>query len=375
MMFKKAIQSSIAFCLLFMAGRIHAQQASQPAFNIVAGSGTESSSANPSVNLPVLGFVVDQSGGLRPVMGIAGSASVGSPLNLGFSVMQAAVPPGHDYILAMTGNSAWPVLLQVRGNTIAVRAMGSSTTRNTASCDQPDGIDNRTRYSCDADTAFDAPAGIDSIAVSPTGSVAGLFSASQGRIYAYGNLSQTPTLLGALDTSAIGNISTFGISDDGNTVLAAGSSPNTGSLYVINVGQQPRLIGSIQHPSAIQFLRNSGNAVVADDADNKVYQLTNGQLVVLASSNDGIATPEGLGISNDNQKIFVANIGSSAVTTLSLNGAAAQSMPCNCALIGIQPTSADSVFAVTAFTGGPISLFDGGSATSRMLFVPVRAQF
>src|SRR5204863_9493842 len=177
------------------------------------------------------------------------------------------------------------------------------------------------------------------------------------------------------DTSSVGNISAFGISDDGSTVLVGGSSPNSGSLYVINNGQAPRLIGSIQHPSAIQFLRNSGGAIVADDADNKIYQLTNDQFVVLASANDGIATPEGLGISNDNQKVFVANTGSGAVTTLSLNGAAAQSMSCNCAMTGIQPTSADSVFAVTAFTGGPISLFDGGSATSRMLFVPVRAQF
>src|SRR5438552_11884561 len=178
-MFKKIIQTSIAFCLLFTAGRIQAQQASQPVFTIVAGSAaTESTSSNPSISLPVLGFVLDQSGGLRPVMGIAGSASVGSPLNLGFSVAQAAMPASHDYILAMTGNSAWPVLLQVRGNTIAVRAMGSSTTRNTTSCYQPDSIDNRTRYSCDADSSFDAPAGIDSIAVSPTGSVAGLFSGS-----------------------------------------------------------------------------------------------------------------------------------------------------------------------------------------------------
>jgi hypothetical protein len=44
-------------------------------------------------------------------------------------------------------------------------------------------------------------------------------------------------------------------------------------------------------------------------------------------------------------------------------------------LTGLQATSADSVFAVTGFSGGPISLFDGGSATSRMVFVPVRAEF
>src|SRR5438094_7629876 len=163
-MFKKIIQTSIAFCLLFTAGRIQAQQASQPVFTIVDGSAaTESASANPSISLPVLGFVLDQSGGLRPVMGIAGSASVGSPLNLGFSVAQAAMPASHDYILAMTSTSAWPVLLQVRGNSISVLAMGSST-RNRTGCYQPDAIDNHSRFSCDAETtAIYLAGGIDSI--------------------------------------------------------------------------------------------------------------------------------------------------------------------------------------------------------------------
>jgi hypothetical protein len=182
-------------------------------------------------------------------------------------------------------------------------------------------------------------------------------------------------LLGAFDTSAVGKITAFGINDDGSTVLAGGSRPNAGSLYLINSGQAPRVIASIQHPAAIQFLRSSSDAIVADDVDNKIYQVTSGQLTGIASSNDGIATPVGIGVSNDNQKAFIANAGSSAVTTLSLNGGAAQSLPCNCAVTGIQATSADSVFEVTTFSGSPISLFDGGSATSRMIFVPVSAQF
>jgi hypothetical protein len=353
-MFKKLVQTSITFCLLLTGGLINARQTSQPSqplFTIVGGSSpAPDSNTSPAVALPVLGFVLDQSGALRPVIGVTGAASVGAPLNLGFPIVQAAMPPSHDYILARTGNAPWPVLLQVRGKTITVRPLAPFA-------------------------SLDASRGIDSIAVSPTGAVAGLFSASQGRIYAYGNLDQSPMLLGTFDTSAIGNIAAFGINDDGSTVLAGGSSPNAGSLYLINSGQAPQLIGSIQHSSAIQFLRNSSNAIVADDTDNKVFQVTSGQLAVIASANDGIATPAGIGVSRDNQKVFIANTGSSAVTTLSLNGSAPQSLPCNCTVTGIQATSADSVFEVTAFYGGPISLFDGGSATPRMVFVPLGAQF
>src|SRR2546428_9018037 len=107
-MFKKLFHISFVLCLGFIASRSNAQQRSQPLFTVVNESaGTQTNSnGNPSVTLPVLGFIVDQSGGLRPVIGIAGSASVGAPLGLGFPVVRAAMPANHDYILAMTGTSS-----------------------------------------------------------------------------------------------------------------------------------------------------------------------------------------------------------------------------------------------------------------------------
>src|SRR5438105_42043 len=171
-MFKKLFQTVFVFCLLFIGSRIDAQQ-SQPLFTIVNGaSGTpNNSNGTPSVTLPVLGFVLDQSGGLRPVIGITGSASVGAPLSLGFPIVRAAMPPAHDYILAMTGNSSWPVLLQVRGNTITVQSIASSaSSQGTASakagrCYQIDSFNDRARYGCEPDSAsVDAPPAIDSIA-------------------------------------------------------------------------------------------------------------------------------------------------------------------------------------------------------------------
>src|SRR5438552_811758 len=105
-MFKRLSYISFLLCLVFTASRSNAQQGAQSLFTIVNGSGGAqgTSTGNPSVTLPVLGFVLDQSGGLRPLIGVAGAASVGDPLGLGFSVVQAAMPPNHDYILASTGN-------------------------------------------------------------------------------------------------------------------------------------------------------------------------------------------------------------------------------------------------------------------------------
>jgi DNA-binding beta-propeller fold protein YncE len=181
--------------------------------------------------------------------------------------------------------------------------------------------------------------------------------------------------LGTFEVGAMGTVSAFGISDDGQTLVFGISDGASGSVYVIDSRQDPRLIASMHHPSAIQFLRNSANALIADDIDNSIYAFFGAQIYPIAGPADGIATPVGIAISNDNQKVFVGNAGTGSVTTIGLNGTGTQSAPCNCTLAELQPTSVDSVFELTGFSGGSISLFDGNSATPRMILVPVGAQF
>ena len=55
-------------CIAVTSSLIYAQQAQQPVFTIVNGADRNSSrnQVNASVNLPVLGFVTDGAGGLRP---------------------------------------------------------------------------------------------------------------------------------------------------------------------------------------------------------------------------------------------------------------------------------------------------------------------
>src|SRR5438093_316744 len=108
-MFKKLSRISLLLCFAGIAAMGTAQPSPQGA---TAGS----------VTLPVLGFVVDDAHRLRPVIGIAGSAMVGSPMDTGIDVLQASVPPAHEYILAITSNNNWPLLLQIRGGSIGVQA-------------------------------------------------------------------------------------------------------------------------------------------------------------------------------------------------------------------------------------------------------------
>src|SRR5215813_4640269 len=110
-MFKHLVCISMIALLFVMAGvgRIQAQDA-----------------AKASVTLPVLSYFFDGSTGLRPLIGISGSAAVGNALDLGFPISGAVVPAGHDYILTTSTDKSWPQLLQLRGGAITVQPMASS---------------------------------------------------------------------------------------------------------------------------------------------------------------------------------------------------------------------------------------------------------
>jgi hypothetical protein len=363
-MLRTCLCISVALCLALTlaASRAHAQQA-----------------PTPSVSLPLLGFVVDQGGALRPLVGVAGSASVSAPINVGFGISQAVMPPNRDYLLATTPGADWPMLLQMRGGTITILskdAFFNNVSDQTDGCFPSSVEDDGPRTRCPRGiTAANEISNVNRIALSSTGASAAFLSESHGRIYAFSNLAQMPTSSGTFDVRGLGAVSAFGISDDARTVAFAVFDGSAGSLYVASSGQAPQFIASIHHAAAIQFLRNSDTAVVADDMDNKVYTLAGGQIYAIAGPDDGIANPVGMGVSNDNQRVFVGNSAAGSVTTISFNGTATQSTSCDCTLTGLRPTNSDSVFQITDFSGGPIVLFDGNSATPRTIFVPVAAKF
>jgi hypothetical protein len=216
---------------------------------------------------------------------------------------------------------------------------------------------------------------IDRVALSPSGAAAGFFSESEQRIYAFTNMaSDTPLLLGQFDLRGMDQLSAFAISDSGQTVMAGVSNGAAGSLYIVTLDGARHLIGSIRRASAIQFLWNSNAAVIADGPDNKIYGFLDGQTFPIATEKEGISEPSSIAVSSDNGKAFVINSGSKSITRIGPYGAVAAPLHCDCVLTGLHPTSTDSVFRVTDFSGGPVTLFDGASRIPRMIFVPVVPQ-
>ncbi len=380
---KIALRFLVIACCAVTVAFGAAQSSPQALFRIQNAADAQTTSSDAAVAPPILNFVVDGAQAIRPVIGIAGSASILNPLDLGFPVVRAAVSAGQDYILVTPSEGAWPALLQIRGGTIMVRPIGNFAVTQRRSV----------RRTCDEEPAIDLPMGrrprvqpcatersnddvsmspsIDRIVLSPTGSAAALFSSAQGAVYALTNLAQSPVLNGRFAAGGVVSPTALAISDDGRSVLAGVSNGDSGGLFLLTADQPARLIASMQHPSAITFLHNSDSAVIADDVENKVYILSQGQLFALATAENGVANPVGIGVSNDNQRVFIGNQQSGSVMAIAANGAIEGLTSCNCTLTGLYATKTDSVFRVTDFSGGPLLLFDGSAATPRIVIVPM----
>jgi hypothetical protein len=314
---KTIFRLSIIACLALAAGMGNAQQ----------------------VTSPVMTYVPDKAGRLHPMLGIPGAASIGGILNAGIRVRQVSIPPSHDYVLATTDGSSWPVVLQVHGDSVSAQSIQQSASA------------------------------IARVELSPTGSAAAFFSQAEGQIYVFQNLSQSPVLAGVFQIGTLGKVTAFAISDTGKSAVIGVSDGNAGTLFFVDLNGEPRLIASVRHASAVEFLNQSDAALIADDVDNKVYGFLNGQFFPIAGEQDGISAPVAIAVAADNSKAFVINSGSHSITRIGPNGVVAQPVHCDCTLTGLYATNTDSIFRVTDFSGGPVVLFDGRSRVPRLLLV------
>lgn len=332
-----------------------------------------------SVVAPLLSFVSDSTGGLHPLNGIPGAASIGPALNLSLHIRQAVTSPRNDYVLANADSGVF--LIQVQGNAVSSQELdsllGASTTNNVAACYAVPGmpLGNRKLSTCTESTLSNSVTSIRAMALSSAGTAAAVYSEPEGRIYSLISLSQSPALAATFDTSLLGSISAFAISDDGKSVVVASSATGAGSVFRISTNSAPQLVGTVQHASAIRFLSNSTDAIVADDAENTIYRLSGVQLFPIATAKDGIASPIAVALSNDNQTLFVGSAQAGSVTTLLLSGGPTESTFCHCTLTGLYATNTDSVFRISDYSGTPLLLFDNSGMSPRIVFAPTAPQF
>jgi hypothetical protein len=293
---------------------------------------------------------------IRPILGVPGSATVGNAIDTGFSIAAAAIAPSHTYVLAVSTDGALYVVTFAAGAPSA-RALQTDS----------------------------AP---DRMVLSPLGNSGVLFYKT-GAVQTITGLPDAPQLGSRIDVSGLpGVVGALAVSDDGATLLAGVTAAATAGkgrkprahaatpigLFLIPQDGGPERSIAGRHVSALAFMPNSHDALIADSRTNSITLLRDvaGQAsTAWVFSDPGLIEPDAVEASMDGTAVVAASSTTHVLARLDANGANAVFVPCTCAPTEVRPLSARAVYQVTESANGLLWIFDSNPPTPRVLFVPV----
>lgn len=305
-------------------------------------------SHNSSIHGPVLGFVFDSmKGGLRPIWGIAGASTLGEVMRLGRKLSLARVSPWHDYALAVDSNSGELVILYLNSKLDRVPVRVLTGTRGAAK----------------------------QIVLSSTGASAVFLHENSRTLHLVTGLPQAPLLAKELDISSLPpSLTSIAVSDDGEVVLLGTLEGDRGAVFSTNKRGQFRVVSYLEKASAITFIGNSRDALIADSQADQIFLVHDvtgaATAIPLAGEAEGISSPVAIGVSDDNQRAFIANSKTGTVTVLDLTNGESFALSCNCMPSRIDRLKGDSIFVLTEVSEKPLQLLEGKATEPRILFVP-----
>ncbi|MBI2681067.1 MAG: hypothetical protein HYX25_08695 [Candidatus Solibacter usitatus] len=209
---------------------------------LVIAAGTAAAQTH-SIQGPRLGWVFDEAAGaLRPIVGIAGSSTMGDPLPLAVGLKRAVVSPTQDYALAVAGNDARVHLIRPRQNS------------NVLLKPLPDA--NR------------AP---DRMVISPTGSAAAFYyynGRGAGHIVVMNGFPQQPRISAQMSVLRVPAPTALAVADDGAVVLAG-----AGNLVIAATENAEIPVTSALGKVASLAFITGHDALIADGAKDEIYLL------------------------------------------------------------------------------------------------------
>lgn len=227
---------------------------------------------------PVSGLIVDrQAHSIRPILGIAGSAYAG-----GNAVTEAEFALG-----APDGRTA---LVVRRATLFSVGGLDA---------DQPVWRNLGESKAATGSAAWSADA--RSLAV---------YFPSLSRLRMWTGIQDQPEPSGEIDLSLLeGRVAALAVAPDGRTAFAAIDSGESSALYLLKLGETPRLLQAISQGASLAV---SGDSVYASDRGrNEIIRIqnwdSNVSISTVATAAHGVATPVGIAVTTDGSRLLIAN--------------------------------------------------------------------
>jgi len=300
------------------------------------------SQSSGSLSSPSLGFVYERETGIvRPLLGIAGSATVGAPVDVGLPLTNAISLSDQHSILAVPESG--PFLLSIDlGVTPPV-----------------------TRSIIGAAKSAD-------ITMSPNGNTAALAYRGGQLVEVVTGLPEHPAVtLGITTTLINAPLRRVVVNDAGNLLLMTFLENDRETVYRWNRTEGFRLLASTAAVGTLGFVGPSA-AVFADSGTNELYfapDVKTGSVTqFLAGASDGVAGPIGVAASGTGGFV-IANSSSGTIISFGANRRVLGTQQCDCSVSGLHPVST-GIFRLTEKLNQTIYLLDTATTEPRLLFVP-----
>jgi hypothetical protein len=276
---------------------------------------------------PVLDYFYDaSSNSIKTVSGVPGAASIDGIVPSAVKLQRAYIAPGRRFAIVQV----------VDGSAVLLDWSNGSSVREVSG----------------------APAVIDAVAFSRSGSIAAVLSS--GKVQVWRGLPDDPAIQQEIAFEA----TSLAVSDDG-TVAAV--QPD--GIYLLDSGE-PKLIAAGEY-SALAFRPGTRDLAAAGRFTDTVMGIRIGAgASTLASGDDGIAEPVALEFSSDGSKLVIANRRGRSATIVDMAATRATSVTCDCNALVASPATSSAVFRI-AESDGAVVFLDASSADLRTFTVPV----
>ncbi len=315
----------------------------------VTASAQAENESGTRFSLPILGYVLERAPtSLRPIVGIAGAASLGQPLQPLPEIQVVAASSRRGYALAAAGPNLDPILIRPSPGSTAFQWLEGAMT------------------------------GVDRIVLSPGGNAALLYSRAAGRVQVVRGLPEAPGVDPELDLSSLdGAVSNLAVSDAGDAILIAVSQGQTGFVYVLGSDGRARFLSEAGAGSPVAFFAGRADAVIADVDRNTVFEVRNlagtPEFFPLAGPVDGVDAPVAIEVSADNTRLLIANSGAGTIAWVDLASGRRGSVACDCRPTGLHRLAGNAVFRLAELSGEATPIFDGDALEPRVVLLPAEA--